>query len=373
MAFGALAQVGRYPVMRNLQRREGMHGVIVARRREYRSIQALRFFAAFLVVVTHATFYTGNRLDPRVHEWSYGGVGVDIFFVISGFVMVVSSRSRWGRRDAWRHFLTRRVIRIVPMYWIATLVVLFVAYAVPSVTFTGELTAATIIGSFFFLPVRQSTGRVEPILGVGWTLTFEVMFYAAFTLGLLLVRRYVVCFVTAVMGVLTLLYFVRGHEWSTWEYYFDSIVMYFVIGMLIAVAEGSKRSARILEWMIAVFLAWWAIAFAVNGGRFSFVSHDPQRFALVCVLVIGAVRLEGLVGPRIPSWLMLGGGASYAIYLFHPIFAPGVPFVFAKLHFDHAYVSIAGSVLVSVVVGVAIYKLVESPLVARLRRLTKFG
>jgi len=88
------------------------------------TIQALRAVAALLVVPLHAFETWGERVDsvaPGV-KWDNGAAGVDIFFVISGFVMVISSRRLVDRADAWLIFLRHRVLRIVPLYWLLTTV-----------------------------------------------------------------------------------------------------------------------------------------------------------------------------------------------------------------------------------------------------------
>ncbi len=122
--------------------------------REYRydGIQALRFVAALLVVFTHSTFYVGERLIPGFPVWSNGAAGVDIFFVISGFVMVISSQELLARADGWRIFMMRRIARIVPLYWIATSLKLVAVISVPSLAINAGLDPWQCVKSFLFLP-----------------------------------------------------------------------------------------------------------------------------------------------------------------------------------------------------------------------------
>ena len=83
----------------------------------YQNIQALRFFAAFLVLVMHAALYASERLDPSYTSfiWDAGSTGVDIFFIISGFVITISSRRLLHADDGWRTFALRRILRVVPL------------------------------------------------------------------------------------------------------------------------------------------------------------------------------------------------------------------------------------------------------------------
>jgi exopolysaccharide production protein ExoZ len=86
------------------------------------TIQALRAVAALLVVLLRAFETWGERVDPAAPgvSWDNGAAGVDIFFISSGFVMVISSRRLADRRGGWLVFLRHRVVRIVPLYWLLT-------------------------------------------------------------------------------------------------------------------------------------------------------------------------------------------------------------------------------------------------------------
>jgi len=84
----------------------------------YTGIQALRFVAAMLVVLAHSTAMVNERMHLDMFKWRAGWSGVDIFFVISGFVMAISSGGLMQRANGWKMFLARRLIRIVPLYWV---------------------------------------------------------------------------------------------------------------------------------------------------------------------------------------------------------------------------------------------------------------
>jgi len=150
----------------------------------YFGIQALRFIAAGLVLVTHSTFYASERLGTGGSVWHQGAVGVSIFFVISGFVMVVSTRKTWGQVNAWKAFILRRIIRIVPMYWTATTVKLICLLVVSSAVLHSKFDLQHIISSYFFVPTVNVEGEVKPLLAVGWTLYYEMFFYVIFAVAL---------------------------------------------------------------------------------------------------------------------------------------------------------------------------------------------
>lgn len=150
------------------------------------TVQALRVVAALLVVLLHAFETWGERVDPAAPgvNWDNGAAGVDIFFIISGFVMVISSRRLVDQAGAWLIFLRHRVVRIVPLYWLLTTVKILAVVALAGVVLRTGLDFNFVAGSYLFLPVTDSAGHFRPVLPVGWTLTYEFLFYLLFAAAL---------------------------------------------------------------------------------------------------------------------------------------------------------------------------------------------
>ena len=107
--------------------------------------------------------------------------GVDLFFVISGFVMVYSSETLFGTKGAAIVFFTRRLARIAPPYWLLT------AIAIPVMSLPIDW--GSLLGSYLFIPYRAAAGNITPLYGVGWTLNFEMYFYALFSAVIFLRRN----------------------------------------------------------------------------------------------------------------------------------------------------------------------------------------
>src|SRR5262249_39672775 len=132
------------------------------------SLQALRAVAALSVVLYHIDFI------------GRGAFGVDIFFVLSGFIIChVTAADR-------QHFLLKRLIRIVPLYWARTLVVCALALAAPRLLQTTSDSWMGLLKSLFFIPYEKESGRVYPVLFLGWTLNYEMFFYVVFSIALAL-------------------------------------------------------------------------------------------------------------------------------------------------------------------------------------------
>lgn len=333
----------------------------------YDGIQVLRLVAALLVVVTHATLYTTERLNPGLGVWRFGAIGVDIFFVISGFVMMASTRSLVGMPDGWKYFAMRRITRIVPIYWIATTVKLLTLLAIPAAVLHATLSSKVLM-SYFFLPTRNVDGNVEPLLGVGWTLLFEMAFYTIFAISLL-VRANTLAFCGIVLSALAVGNIFRGDSWPPALVYLDAQVLYFLAGMMIAAYVIRGHRARYLVGLayVAGLAAFIHIVNAVRHGTFS-VWLDLLRHPGVVALVLAVVVAEPLLSGRVPRVLTFGGDASYSLYLFHPLCAPIVPTALAVLGLTNAAVSVVLCVVAVTVVASFIYRFVERPTTRQLHK-----
>lgn len=337
----------------------------------YDSIQALRFVAALLVVITHSTFYAADRLVPDLPVWKFGTVGVDIFFVISGFVMMITAGPFQRTPGGWKYFAMRRVTRIVPMYWIATTAKIATLLVLPGIAINNALAPQHVVFSYLFIPTRNESGNVEPVLGVGWTLMFEMFFYAVFMIALLIrVNPYI--FTSVVMILAAAGHLVRGDgDWPTWAFYFDKVVLYFVIGMTIAKIVRLPQARRIIPLVLAG-LGTIAITLAITGHA-DWSRNAWFRTVVVAFLVLIVVAAEPWLGPRIPKPILFFGDASYSLYLFHPLIAPAVPAVLAVLGLRIGWLSVLGSIAAAMIGSALIYLWIEKRITRAARRLPYAG
>lgn len=335
----------------------------------YEGLQALRFVAALLVLITHATFYTSTRLDPDVTVWNAGTVGVDLFFVISGFVMMITSATFIGAEGGWRYFAMRRIVRIVPMYWLATSLKIIMLLVLPGVALRSALEPRHVVFSYLFLPSVNEVGAVEPVLGVGWTLTYEMFFYAVFAIALL-VRVNPLLFVGSVMIALTIWGQLDPADTSPWAIYLDPVVLYFVAGMVIATL--AKRGARPLILGVLLTCLCLAAVLVVMGSA-DWYRGSPFRFVVVVGVVVAAVRFEPWLRRVMPRSVLFLGDASYSIYLFHPLLAPMVPLALAIVGIQISWLSVVGAIAWALISTSLIYVLVEKKVIRLGRRLPYAG
>jgi len=222
---------------------------------KFHFLQALRAIAAWLVVVDHALIdLTHGELPNRATSlaWALGDTGVYIFFVISGFVMVHISWDDFGRLGAAPGFFRRRVIRIVPLYWLATIG----ALAFHNVSTNDSAVAGwpELLKSLLFIPYYDGKFGWAPILRQGWTLNYEMMFYAIFALALMLPRKMALPGIAAALSVFVSIRPLLPP--GVLAYLSSPILLWFVLGMGIATfwrlhglteAKGLARSAKFFE------------------------------------------------------------------------------------------------------------------------------
>ena len=267
----------------------------------YVGIQYLRAFAALGVVFYHISF-----LYPVPFGLEQAKGGVDVFFVISGFVIATSG---WNLGP--NVFLWRRVIRIVPTYWLVTLI-----YAVFYVLEGRLVTPGGLMQSLAFLPYENpgQDGRIVPIVGVGWTLNLEMMFYLIFAVVLSLAPRgrgAALCTVFA-----ALIGFNLANPGALYAGFFgQAIILEFLAGVGLArlVASGHVPSLPVakagLLLAVAAFVAWQPIT-----------GHRVLDLGLPALLLVYCVLGLEPVLRRLPiGGLLLLGHASYAIYLIHKL------------------------------------------------------
>lgn len=344
------------------------------------NLQALRAFAALAVVFYHTNFPING-----VHT-SFQGVA--LFFCISGFIMVYVSRKNT------EHFLLRRIIRIVPVYWFATIACFFfvmlglnnVTYVWPIlwerlfnrpgalidwVTANYSLTAATgydILRSLFFIPYKNAQGELMPVLSVGWTLNLEMFFYLLFAIALKISRTYAPLIVVGMLIVPKLL------DWYGFgpyiEFYGHLYTMCFIYGIACYYAWNAIPAAWCIKNRrgIIVGSVFAGIAFIVRNLDPSALSETIGFLidSFILSTTFMSVLLLHSAGVRVKSRIaLLLGAASYSIYLFHLTILETLRTVGAKWplwNFSNSLVGMAAAMVLSALAGVVVYKLVEAPL-----------
>ncbi|MCW6511435.1 acyltransferase family protein [Lichenifustis flavocetrariae] len=341
-------------------------------------IQYARAFAALAVMLSHAVGDVASHGGSDLTAFfNIGAAGVDLFFIISGFVMVHSSAHLFGQPGSRRVFLGRRLLRVVPLYWLATTGYLLLLMARGN---WHGLDASGLAASLVFWPVRNQMGSMLPTYGIGWTLNYEMFFYVCFAvaLGFRLQRGLWLIVASLCAFVLCGRLIDLPGALRFWAH---PVLLDFIFGLLLGMFYRHKgrlpRAAAILAIM-AGLVALIVVARANIG----FSPDDPEHAAwrwlfwgLPCAAVFAGLTLKR--GPAASPHRLLGflGDASYALYLVHPIviilLRSTLPSLVAAFSGDVRAASLVQLMLItaSTVIGAALIHLaVEKPILRLGRR-----
>lgn len=186
------------------------------------SIQILRDLAALSVVYFHMTLVEKSSPFPK-----FGSYGVDIFFVISGFIisLIVSN----GVKPV--EFAINRIARIAPLYWILTTILLLLSAARPELLNSTSFNLINYTKSLFFIPYFKENGQLNPVLAVGWTLNYEMFFYLCIFISLCLKFSFYL-FITILIFV-SLFFISKIADNITFSTFFsEKLIFEFIFGML---------------------------------------------------------------------------------------------------------------------------------------------
>jgi peptidoglycan/LPS O-acetylase OafA/YrhL len=342
----------------------------MARRLE--SLQALRAVAALAVMMGHSDLVLTAAGDQPHAAADFGTLGVDVFFVLSGFVMATVASRAAGSVDAIA-FLVKRAGRILPLYW------LVLAAQCACLSMAGRPPAADeMLSAAMMLPDFTHGTLTQPVVMVGWSLFVEVWFYLVTAAAIWLMKPGAprTAVVSGVVLSLALLAAATNHtptEGGWLGYYGMSVVVEFPLGWLLAVFADRIRVRSV---PVALFAAVAGTALLASGaiggaGDWSTVSMRGWSAAPIgaALLVWAAVQLADAVDWRRGGWRLMAslGDASYSIYLLHVLVLEFIgsalpPLKDAMGHDVGEAVWVAASCGVVVLMSCASYRLIESPL-----------
>jgi exopolysaccharide production protein ExoZ len=330
------------------------------------------------MVAMHHAQYDASAVAARTGQpFSYSRLlpwtaGVDIFFVISGFIMVYASADLFGRRDGPRLFLERRIARIVPIYWAVTTLFLLIALIVPGAINSAAPNVWQVVASYLFIPTTGADGHVQPVYTLGWTLNYEMFFYVLFALAIVLKRAQAVVAVAAMLLLFVVVRPFAAPLSPALAFWGDPIVIEFVFGMLLGLTRTRGVS---LPFAARLMLAAAAVVLL----HFDLVRSDaPLPLPAIAAYGVPAAMLVAAAAFHRDSetpWrferpLATLGDASYALYLVHPfairvlrelVLALGAGALLGP------WVFVGVALVLAVAAALAVYRLFERPTTQALR------
>lgn len=344
-------------------------------------LQFLRGVAATAVVVEHLLERYARRdaLPAVLPDFTtrLGQTGVATFFAISGFIMVFIALRDPVRTPTGTAFLRDRYLRVAPLYYLMTALIVLFGVATQSLATTATRRVPNLletICSLTFIPHRGANGVIQPIYMLGWTLHYEMFFYLVFALSLALLRRKAAYLSLLILASLLLLGMSRDAPPDVWglalaTYVFTRPIMaYFAIGIVSALVR--RRLAERLPVVPAPVIATSAlIALSIAAATAERVVAMPAIAVAVGCTVLLDPGLRGRAGV-FNRFSRAFGDASYSIYLTHSFLLGAFAFATARLA-TRGYVALglltALACACCFVVGWLTWRLVEVPITTRLR------
>ena len=338
-------------------------------RTQFTSLEYLRVIASFMIILFHAHSIAFKHAEQRGEMFFAAPIFwyscIELFFVMSGFLMIHMSRNLYGRPGGLRNFFLRRATRTPPLYWIYTLGISALFLLKPSLSSEGPIDGGIILGSLLFYPMAS-----PPVITIGWTLDYEVFFYTIIGISILLPYRWGWKFAVAALvsfvalgGALQ----VKINPWGTWT---DPLMLNFALGICVAVAYHAgvtlSRAGRWLAVLLGLFLI-----FLLH----RLINRDLLRFATMGLgvgLIVASATLNNVQWSlgRLHHVAHELSNQTYTMYLCHILVLKFFEIFYFRLFTGFA--AGVGFILVGfvLVVGVSrlLYLIGEKPITAYLRR-----
>ncbi len=346
---------------------------------KFENIQALRGVAVLLVVFCHLQVIEQKYSHGQIvlPAWlDYAIASVDLFFVISGFVIATVTRGQFQSLPAAGRFIFQRVTRIYPPYWFYSAIVLIIWWCKPELVNSAQGNQVNILASFLIIPQD-----LLPLVMVGWTLIHEMYFYLVITIFMPVVpeRAFPVLLVLwaliVIVGSSFFMINLAGDYQATTQVIFHPLTLDFIGGAAIALlVNGRIGSKERLIAGIGIFAFLFSLIWF--GADESIVKTDgwPRvlLFGIPSLLVVYAAARAEISGKVcFPKSMIKIGDASYSIYLSHVLVLAALGRIWAKMTITGVMINIAMLVvmtLATISVGLLSYRWMETPILNRFRK-----
>ena len=351
--------------MKSYRRLTLVHYMTFAMRDKLENIQILRAVAACMVLASHigteVADLAGRRGVTSSFEITPWATGVDVFFVLSGFLMLVTAGDEAGRPGAAAAFMGRRIARIAPLYWLLTTALVLGSLALPGMLHVPIGDAPHVLASYAFWPSLRGE-EIRPVLALGWTLEYEMFFYALFALALLLPRGWTVPSLAALM----LCVVAAGQVWRpsgvALQFWSSPIILEFLLGVGCAVAyrRGLRLTSAQGGALVAVGLVLLLLSGDAAAQRGSWLPLASVGFPALLVVAGAALSPSARDG----AFARIGveiGAASYSLYLLHPFVLRTLRVVWDRFEPPLGLFWIVSAVL-AVIGSILLRRIVEDPI-----------
>lgn len=348
----------------------------------YQSIQAARGAAAVLVVLFHLGYTLSlpkNFANPNIFKpFVFGASGVEFFFVLSGFIIMTAHYNEIGQANRLLRFLTKRAIRIYPIYWVIFIAVFIVGWFTPSLQHEVDRSGIVIAKSLLLVPQLPGIigGTGAPIIIVAWTLQLEIVFYLVFSC--LIINKKLG---SSIIFLLLINYFASrdaSNESSILAYLARDYLILFALGSITAYA--CLKNHFLLSCRYRMMLFSGLILFFATAASSVFSLQILSEYNTLFYGFASSAIIIGLVGFEMKGSVIgeskifqLVGNASYSIYLTHfPVIAAltkAVPILgLSRFGFMGLFFSFVSILIVTLLSGIITHLLIEMPILNFLQK-----
>ncbi|MFZ2724870.1 MAG: acyltransferase [Methylococcaceae bacterium] len=335
---------------------------------KFDSLQCFRGLAAFGVVIHHSVNVTDvfvqNVPNPLNILFNLGFLGVDFFFVLSGFIILNSHFDDPKTIQSLKIYGIKRFLRIFPPYWPISITMIIAYMLLPNLS-QGTRAEFSLLSSFLLLPTSAS-----PALSVAWTLVHEVMFYMIFMIFFISSRLFIISVSTWILVIITTAFFADNISLSPIiAHIIKPINIEFILGMGVACLIRIIHNKYGFLLILFGFIILIALLFNLSVDKL-FAEKYRILFSLpFSVLVLGSVLVEQKQILKLPCLLVTLGNASYAIYLIHNPCLSLISRLIGHFHqFASWWLSMLIGVIGSIILGIIYFNFVEKPLIGLFRR-----
>ena len=318
------------------------------------SIQILRAIACISVVYSHITL-------------KFGTFGLDIFFVISGFVMakLISNNTRPKK------FIIDRISRIIPLYWLLTTLLILITIFFPKLLNTNTFNFIYYLKSIFFIPYYNHNNYLQPLIIVGWTLNYEIFFYFCIFFSIIINKKkyYLIVLFFFIFFNTIIKNFYIENIYELIIFFSNPIIFEFFFGIIAFYLYKFNRNLIIKPYKIVIlsvisygFMAYYETNNTILNDYLRLFFYGIPSFTLVlslCFLEKCFIKNSILTKKIIDI-----GNASYSIYLTHLFVLGFVNLVNYKLNIINVS-TFTGSLLIiflCIIIGKLTYDFIDKPI-----------
>jgi exopolysaccharide production protein ExoZ len=345
---------------------------------EIGAVQVLRAIAALSVVIGHTqrnaiVIATAHHREFHPILLDLTEAGVDLFFVISGFVMVYASRELFAAPGGGLFFWGRRIARIVPLYWSMTTIFLTVMLVSPKHIPVARPELTEILESYFFIPYyRPDEQWMHPVYSVGWTLNYEMFFYAVFGCAIAFPLKPALTALTLLFCALAIAGVVLHPAPGIFFFWSRPVILEFVMGAWIGYVRLTEFRTTSRAALALAFAGIAGFALQVMSGVYAHGYWRPVVWGLPAAAILAAATLSNWNITSRGLWkpIVLLGGASYSLYLVHPMAVHAMHLLWDKLGLSaHASDTVFFFVTLAPIplLAIAIYLSFEKPVTRALQ------